>query len=653
MVRFLFLLMISNPFFAKAQLRVARIFDDHAVLQRQKPIPVWGWAVANETITVRLAGQEKMAVSDKNGYWLVTFDAMEAGGPYEMQVKSKTQTQNFKDVMLGEVWLCSGQSNMEWTVSNCENHAAEIRKAKYPNIRQFKVSNALALQPEQDLKEGNWVACSPKTAGQFTGVGYYFAQMLQDSLDVPVGLINSSWGGSQVEGWISKESMAASPALSGYAQTIPHTWAEGDAMQEAKLKNHTLSSTTGTVTAAQEEAYLKADYDFSKWPTYGMPGSLDWQGFWAFRGKAYAARVLDIPEDWIKETTTLSLGENDSEITIFVNGNLIYKGSTSGKLKIDIQPNIWQMYRNQVMITFGSIRNPDWYGMGFNGDEKDFYLEGIGDRISLADDKWHAMASYSVPYKFASLQNNIGTTIYNAMIHPLHPMAFKGVLWYQGETNAGRAFEYRQTFPLMIQDWRKKWGEDFPFYFVQLTSYGKNKTANEGSNWAELREAQTQTLALPNTGMAVITDIGNDNDIHPRNKKDVGQRLAAQVLNMVYQQPIFGFSPLYASSEILTDKVIIQFKNIGKGLIAKDKYGYLRGFELAGADQKFQYARAEVIDNQVIVYAPTGVIPAAVRYGWSDALDINLFNVEGYPASPFRTDNWKGVTEGNKFDVRP
>jgi sialate O-acetylesterase len=653
MIRFLFAIMLLSPFFAKAQLRVARIFDDHAVLQRQKPIPVWGWATADESVKLTFAGQEKNAIADKNGYWKVTFDALEAGGPYELVVKSKTQTKTFKDVLVGEVWICSGQSNMEWTIDNCDNAAATIRTAKHPKIRHFKVPNDLALQPEQDIKESKWVVCSPKTVGNFTGVGYFFALDLLDSLDIPVGLINSSWGGSQVESWISKEAMSTSPVLRDYAQAFPRTWAEGDAMQEAKLKKHSLGNSTLTRTKEEENAYTQANYDFSAWPNYGIPGSMDWQGFWAFRGKAFMGRVFDIPEEWVNETTTLSLGENDSEMMMFVNGNLIYKGSTHGKINIDIQAGTWKVGRNQLMVTFGVIKNPEWFGMGFMGNEKDFYLEIKGDRMPLADDKWRCMASFSEKYSFIPLQNNVGTSLYNAMIHPLHPLAFRGALWYQGETNAERAHEYRQTFPLMIQDWRNKWGEDFPFYFVQLTSYGKEKTANEGSHWAELREAQTQTLALPNTGMAVITDIGNPNDIHPTNKKGVGHRLALQVLNAVYKKPIFGYSPLYLASEIMTDKVIIRFRNTGKGLIAKDKFGYLRGFEIAGADQKFQYAKAEIIDNQVVVYAPKGMIPAAVRYGWSDAVDINLFNVDGFPASPFRTDNWKGITEGNKYDVRP
>jgi sialate O-acetylesterase len=649
MVRILLISMIMLPLFAKAQLRVARIFDDHAVLQRHKPIPIWGWAAANESINLTFAGQQKSTIADKNGYWKVSFDAMEAGGPYDLQVKSKSQTKTLKDILVGEVWICSGQSNMEWTVSQCDNHVSATRAAKNPNIRQFKVPHELALQPEQDLKEGNWLVCSPKTVGQFTGVGYFFALDLADSLKIPVGLINSSWGGSQVESWISQDAMLNSPVLRNYAEALPRTWTEGDAMQEAKIKKHTLGNPTITPTKAQESAYTSVNYDFSAWPQYGAPGSLDWQGFWAFRGRAYMGRIMEIPEEWLNETTTLSLGENDSEINVFINGNLVYKGATHGKIKIDIQPGTWQNGRNQLMVNFGAIRNPDWYGLGFMGEEKDFYLEAAGDKLPLDDDQWRVMASFSDKYHYEKLQNNVGTSLYNAMIHPLYPLAFRGALWYQGETNAERAYEYRQTFPLMIEDWRKKWGENFPFYFVQLTSYGKNKT-----NWAELREAQSQTLTLSNTGMAVIADLGNPNDIHPTNKKDVGNRLAMQVLSAVYQIPVFGFSPYYESAEMQSDKVVIRFKNTGKGLVAKDKFGYLRGFEIAGADQNFQYAKAEVVDNQVVIFAPKGMQPVAVRYGWSDALeDINLFNLDGFPASPFRTDNWKGVTEGKKFDVRP
>ncbi|MEP7039426.1 MAG: sialate O-acetylesterase, partial [Acidobacteriota bacterium] len=272
------------------------------------------------------------------------------------------------------------------------------------------------------------------------------------------------------------------------------------------------------------------------------------------------------------------------------------------------------------------------------------------EKIQIGDYKWKLMPSFAEKHEYAHSSNNAGTIIYNAMIAPLVPFAMRGVLWYQGETNAGRSYQYRQTFPLMIKDWRKKWDDDFYFYFVQLSSYGANQDSNTGSGWAELREAQTMTLSLPKTGMAVTTDIGNANDIHPTNKQDVGHRLAANALKQTYGQEIPNSSPMFDTVKFENGKAIVSFKYAENGLNIKDKYGYLKGFEIAGADKKFYYAKAEIEGDKVIVYNGEVKNPVAVRYAWSDApTDANLYNSAGFPASPFRTDDWKGITVGNIF----
>ncbi len=273
-----------------------------------------------------------------------------------------------------------------------------------------------------------------------------------------------------------------------------------------------------------------------------------------------------------------------------------------------------------------------------------------GERISLADGQWKMLPLLNKPHHFVRWMNNEGSIIYNAMIHPIIPVSIRGVLWYQGESNTGRAFEYRKTFPLMIESWRKEWHDDFPFLFVQLASFGSNESSNAGSDWAELREAQAGALRLPDTGMAVTTDIGDPKNVHPKNKQELGSRLAAIALNNVYGLTQICNGPVYDSVSFTNGEALLYFHSTGKGLLAKDRYGYLRGFEIAGPDRKFYYAEAFIRGNHVEVHSDSVLHPVAVRYGWSNAPeDINLYNQDGFPASPFRTDHWPGITESAKF----
>lgn len=362
------------------------------------------------------------------------------------------------------------------------------------------------------------------------------------------------------------------------------------------------------------------------------------------------ARTVEIPEEMVGQATTLGLGIQDSFNEIYVNGQLVSEGIVEGTRKITLPANTWKSGNNQLVVNFGNMIQFPWYGLGVNGSPDDLFVSSKDSKVSLATD-WYLMPSFAETHTYNHSSNNVGTTIYNAMIAPLVPFAIRGALWYQGESNAGRAYQYRQTFPLMINDWRKQWDDEFSFYFVQLSSYGANQDSNKGSNWAELREAQTMTLNLAKTGMAVTTDVGNPQDIHPTNKQDVAHRLALNALKSNYKQEILHSGPMYESVHFEEDRAVIKFDYIGEGLTVKDKYGYLKGFEIAGEDQVFYYARAEIIGDKVEVYHPKGQKSVAVRYGWADAPeDANLFNVEGLPASPFRTDNWKGKTVGQKFE---
>ncbi|GAB3507783.1 sialate O-acetylesterase [Emticicia fontis] len=636
---------------AFAQLKLARLFSDHVVLQRQKPIPVWGWAAPNENVKVTLNNLTQSAKADASGKWIVKFSAMEAGGPYQLTASAKSGNMTVNDILIGEVWLCSGQSNMEWRVAQANNYIQEKQNADYPKIRHFFVDHEVMMTPQADLKSGEWKVCSSETVGNFTAVGFFFARELYQKLNIPVGLLHSSWGGSQIEGWISKEAMLTDDELKSYAQSLPDNWADADKIHDAKTRKSLLGSESINLSAEDEKKYFEANYDFSKWLSAGNPlGQWDWKGVWMFRGNGYMARTIDMPADMANKETTLGLGIQDAKNEIYINGKLVYEGTEKGTRKISIPANTWRVGNNQLMIKFGGMVNPSWYGLGLMGVADDLYVSAGADKISLANG-WKIMPSFADKHEYVHSSNNLGTTIYNSMIAPLVPFAIRGALWYQGESNAGRAYQYRKSFPLMIKDWRNQWKDDFSFYFVQLSSYGDYQNSNQGSNWGELREAQTMTLSLPKTGMAVTTDVGNPKDIHPTNKQDVGHRLAVNALKSDYGQDVLPSGPMYESVKFEDGKAIISFKYTGKGLMAKDKFGYLKGFEIAGDDKAFYYAKADIVGDKVVVYHPKGIKPIAVRYGWADAPDdINLYNSDGLPASPFRTDDWKGLTVGKKFE---
>lgn len=657
MVRLLFILLLAvGSQHLYAQVKLARLFSDHVVLQRQKPIPVWGWANANEKVKVTLASQTLNTKADASGKWMVKFTALEAGGPHQLSVTAKSGNIVVTDILIGEVWLCSGQSNMEWPVSASNNYQEEKKNADYPQIRHFRVEHEVSLTPEKDLKAGEWKIANSETIGGFTAIGFFFARELFQKLNIPVGILHSSWGGSQIEGWISKEAMLTNDELKGYAQNLPATWKDADEIMDRKLRKQLFGDATFIPTAEDEKKYVETGYSAIKGIRTNDPlGQWDWKGLMGFRGQGFMARQIEVPAEMAGQPTTLSLAENDGPVKIYINGKLVSEQIVKGIRKLDLPAGTFLSGTNQLVIKLGNMVGTSWFGPGMKGKAEDLYLTDGAQKISLATE-WKLMPSFVESHEYAHLMNNVGTTIYNAMIVPLIPFGIRGALWYQGETNAGRAYQYRQSFPLMINDWRKLWSSDgtpdnFSFYWVQLSSYGASQDSNKGSGWAELREAQNMTLSLPKTGMAVTTDIGNPKDIHPTNKQDVAHRLAANALKFDYGQEIEHSSPLYKQVKFEGNKAIVSFDHAKEGLVIKDKYGYAKGFEIAGDDKVFYYTKAEVSGSSVVLSHPKVANPTSVRYGWSDAPeDANLFNKQGFPASPFRTDNWPGITVNNKFE---
>lgn len=633
-----------------ANVTLPKIFGDNMVLQRNKPIPVWGWAAANEKITVQFNKQVKTVKADKTGQWKITLDPEQAGGPWQLTVKGKNNI-TISNVLVGEVWICSGQSNMEWVVNSSNNKDQEIANANFPQIRHFKVPHTVAALPQQDLAGGDWQICSPQTVGDFTAVGYFFARDLFQQLNVPIGLINTSWGGTMVETWTSKEAFENTEEFKTLFAGASVANLEATAKQRAQQLVQKIEAQQGPIKPGMETTnWNAAALNDDNWAHMQLPALWETRGLTDMDGIVWFRRSVMISDAQAGKTATLDLAKVDDIDETWVNG--VKVGGLSqydADRRYTIPAGVLKAGKNviTVRVTDGGG------GGGIYGDAAAMKLTVNNEPQSLAGDWLYKVETVQIVSKPGP--NSYPTLLFNGMLKPLIPYAIQGAIWYQGETNAGRAYQYRKAFPLMINDWRQRWNQgDFPFYFVQLASFNAgNGDTKKGSNWAELREAQTNTLSLPNTGMAVTIDIGESKDIHPRNKQDVGKRLAAIALNNLYEKKGEFSGPMYQSMKTMGNKIELSFTHTGTGLIAKDKYGYIKGFEIAGADQQFHFAQAQVAGDKLIIFSDKVAAPVAVRYAWADDMpEANLYNKEGFPAVPFRTDNWKGITETVRYAIQ-
>lgn len=494
-------------FQANAQIKLPSIFGDHMVLQQKQDNPVWGWAKPNEKITVAINGQSHSATADAKGHWRVVLRPIPVGGPYKMNINGESSSFFFDDILVGEVWICSGQSNMAWSLNNTNSAELAIATSNYPNIRLISVPQVGTDEVQDDFK-GSWEAASPETVPNFSAIGYFFGQHLHHALDVPIGLIDNAWGGSAAEAWVNRD-------------------------------------------------VIEADKRFSEFMA-----------------------------SWKKTESSYSY---DDELK---------------KWKKSVEK--WEANKQEK----GMPRKPRNLMTG----------------------------------------NHRPANIYNGVLHPTIGYGIKGVIWYQGESNAGRAYQYRDLFPFMIQNWRNEWKQgDFPFYYVQLADFMAETEQPEESAWAELREAQTMTKdRLPNVGEAVIIDLGEGRDIHPRNKQTVADRLARIALARDYNKNIIYEGPKYKSMEVKNDKIILTFDHVGQGLYSFDTKEP-QGFTIAGADKKFVWADAKIISsNQMEISSEDITAPVAVRYAWANNPVCNMYNRDGLPMTPFRTDTWEGVTFGKE-----
>ncbi|MFG4004430.1 sialate O-acetylesterase [Flavobacterium aquidurense] len=640
-------LFIMCSILANANVRMPLLFSDGMVLQRNKEIPVWGWAEPNEKVEVHFNKQIKTTQADKDGKWMIKLSAEKAGGPFELSITGKNKI-TIKDILVGEVWICSGQSNMEFQMYKTMNAEKEMADSNYPMIRHFGVAQDLSGTPKEDLKAGKWLVANKENIRDFTAAGFFFAKKLYTELKIPIGIINTSWGGTNVETWTSREAFEKSNEFKTMIADVPQV--DMDAVFEVYKKSvlDNVKKVQGfDVSMKNEDQFKTFDFNDKNWPEIKVPSLWENQQIGNIDGVVWMRKTITLTAEQAKSEAVLYLSKVDDEDITYVNGVEVGTNKIWETLRVyKIPPGVLKEGKNVIAVRIADYSG----GGGIYGDPADLKIQFKDSNLPL-EGLWKFNV---VQVKIAVSPNSYPSLLYNAMVNPLIPYAFQGVLWYQGEANVWRAKQYKKAFPLMINDWRTKWNQgDFPFYFVQLSTFNEfNGNSKVGSRWAELREAQAETLKLKNTGMVVTTDIGNAKDIHPTNKQDVGLRLAAIALNNVYGKKQICSGPTFKSQEIKGNEIILTFDNLGSGLSTSDHSENVKGFEIAGADKVFHSAKAIIKNNKVIVSSDEVKNPVAVHYGWADDdTEINLFNKEKFPASPFRTDNWEMITANEIYKV--
>lgn len=651
--------------------RMSSIFADHMVLQQDMSIPVWGKAAPGGYLTVDFAGESVGTTVDERGQWYVELGKTDAGGPFELQIIGK-DTLKFVDVMVGEVWICSGQSNMEWQVRNSTNAQEEMDSANYPEIRMYTVQRAVADEPQEDCA-ADWKVCNPENVGDFSAVGYFFGRYLHRELGVPVGMLHSSWGGTPAESWTSFETLEADsmlrPIIDRHMRDLedyPQRLADyNEQIKKIKESGELMPIYQEDVSnRGLENGWVNRHYDDSGWTDYSAPGYWENRDDMKIDGAVWFRKRVIIPAEWSGKDLILSLGAIDDFDITYYNGEQV--GSTG-----EDTPQYWVYPRNYEIpakrVEAGeaiiAVRIFDHYGQGgFGGPGS---VMELGPK-SMADSEpielsgiWKSKIEKSLDPAAISGPGGKGLPreprgprhshtpagLYNAMLCPMAPYAIKGAIWYQGEANAGRAYQYRTLLPAMISDWRKMWNQgDFPFGIVQLANFMAVSEEPQDSPWAELREAQLLTsLKDPHVGLATIIDIGEADDIHPKNKQDVGKRLALWALANYYGHDVEYSGPLYESMEVTDGKIIISFTHVAEGLKVIGG-GELKGFAIAGDDHNFVSARARIENDRVVVWSKDVEKPVAVRYAWANNPVCNLYNSAMLPAVPFRTDEIQETT---------
>ena len=621
---------------AEAKVVPASLFCDHAVLQQGMTIPVWGTADENERVTVTIAGQSAVTVAH-HGRWIVHLPELTAGGPYTLTIEG-TNRIVLQDVLVGEVWICGGQSNMERQLGLREGQKpirqwlAEAAAADLPQIRHFGVAQELSLTPKNAV-DGSWTVCTPQTAPNFTAVGFFFGRALYEARHVPIGLIHSSWGGTVAEAWMSRDTIKEFPEEAATVRQLDKFARDPSGARLEYDRDLAHWFETNDPGSKPDAPWSGEALEADNWPTMRLPVQWEHAGLPDFDGVVWFRRAVDIPAGWSGKDVELHLGAIDDVDTTWVNGRLV------GGDVIWNKPRVYRLPAGTLKTgrNIIAVRVLDTGGFGglWGGDVMRLVRADDPTHPVALDGDWHFRASLPLhgarqPPLYVAETPNAPTVLYNGMIAPLEPYAIRGVIWYQGESNADHPRLYRRLFPALVANWRRAWGEgDFPFLYVQVAPFKEMPP--------EIREAQFLSLRrIPNSAMTVTLDVGDADDIHPADKRPVGERLALAARALAYHEKIEYSGPLFDSMTVHGHKAVLRFTHAESGLVAS---GWtLTGFVVAGADKVFHPGVAIIVGDTIEVTSDAVATPIAVRYGWADFAEGNLYNRAGLPASPFRTD---------------
>jgi len=626
------------------QVRLPQLISDSMVLQRDTKLNLWGWASPNEKIKIAFNGKTYRLTADNSGKWSVVLSAMKAGGPYQMNIDA-TNHIVIHDILVGDVWFCSGQSNMVLPMERVkEKYPDEIADASYPQIRNFFIPAASDIaKVHDDLPPGKWKEATPKNVLDFGAAAYFFAKRLYNKYHVPIGIINASVGGTPIQAWISEEGIKVIPQYAGRLAQLKDTGYMSRihtavSEQAALDKGRTKPNDKGLMAPVK---WYDTAYVATNWHHFWLPGYWADQGVSKLNGVVWFRKEITVPAAMTGKPAKLFVGRIVDADQTYVNGVLV--GNVTYQYpprRYEIPANLLKTGKNVIVVR---VENTAGKG-GFVAD-KPYYLTAGGQTIDLRGDWQYQVGQVFEPVKHAEgegyfMLQNEPASLYNTMVAPLVPYRIKGILWYQGEANANKPKEYEALLPALIADWRMKWQEgDIPFIYAQLPNFMEVQYSPSESLWAELREAQLKTLAVPNTAMAVTIDAGEWNDIHPLDKKDAGERLALGAEKVAYGDADVVYSgPIYKSAKVEGNKIVLSFDQVGSGLVVKGG-GELAQFAIAGADKKYVWANARIENDKVIVWNDEVKQPLYVRYAWADNPEgANLYNREGLPASPFTTD---------------
>jgi sialate O-acetylesterase len=640
---------------APASIRLPQLLADNMVLQRDAPIALWGWADAGERVAVEFRGSRASTKADGSGRWQVTLPPQRAGGPYEMTLRG-SDVVTLRNILIGDVWLASGQSNMQFPLvsqngfGGVNNAEAEIRTANFPNMRLFQVKRAQARRPRGDVDRAGWVAATPDTVATFSAVAYLFGRELQQRYGIPIGLIDATWGGTPAETWMSSGSLRGfpefAPSLTREAGLPDTAEAQYEAYVIERNRWYRLHGSEDRGRLDGHAIWAAADFDDSGWPIVTEPQPWPRKAVKDFDGTLWLRKSVDIPPERAGRPLRVHLCAVLQADTTFFNGHLI--GETRGERpprNYEVPGTFVNGGRNVLAVRLtGAYTSGDGF-VGMHGEADDLYADFGGESISLAG-TWRYqpgpdLADLPDPVPVAEFLTPFPqspTLLFNGMIAPLTRYRLKGVVWYQGESNVARAAQYRTLFPALIRDWRTAWGYDMPFLFVQLAGFGRDKANPADTPLAELRDAQSAALMLPDTAMATAIDIGDEADIHPKNKQDVAHRLAQAAARTAYHEAVIASGPTFVSLRTEGNDIRVRFANVGSRLKTPEGGAAVRGFAIAGSDRRFLWAVAHIDGPDVIVHNDAIRKPVVVRYDWGNTPNGNLYNEEGLPAVPFRTD---------------